>query len=459
MARRELVARIVASRSFRKADRLSSFLLHICELTLQGRSSEISEYQIGRAVFGRPENYEPAIDGIVRAHASRLRARLDQYFAREGRDEPIRLRIPRGAYLPVFERKIGHPVSAEERTSAQEFSSLSTRASSLDADLISPSESSASKAENFKGKETLLEDRAPDSKQADRRRSFGSIAFAWSVILILSVIIVVLLFKKTEVAAKINTAQSPPNPLWSQMFTNDPTMVVPGDSSLVIWQDLMDKNIGLAEYLGAGYRAQTPPPGATLLQRELVDVASRRYTSIVDLEVVETFSQIARMQRGTLDVRYARDVRPNDLKQGNIVLIGTSETNPWVQLFQHDMNFAFYKDRAAQTYTIFNRDPQGNEPRQWDYRRDDPQHRVYGVVAYLPNLSGQGNVLILEGTDMAGTECARDFVADDLQLRPFLRRIQRADGVLPHFEVVLMTNNINGSAVKNRILAWRTIPS
>jgi hypothetical protein len=57
---------------------------------------------------------------------------------------------------------------------------------------------------------------------------------------------------------------------------------------------------------------------------------------------------------------------------------------------------------------------------------------------------------------MAGTESAWDFVSDDSQLLPFLQRIRRPDGTLPHFEVVLGTNNMSGSAVKNTVLAWRT---
>jgi hypothetical protein len=73
----------------------------------------------------------------------------------------------------------------------------------------------------------------------------------------------------------------------------------------------------------------------------------------------------------------------------------------------------------------------------------------------LPNLSGNGNVLILEGTTIAGTESALDFVSDDSQLLPFLQQLRRADGRLPHFEVVLGANNMSGSAVKNSILAWR----
>jgi hypothetical protein len=35
-----------------------------------------------------------------------------------------------------------------------------------------------------------------------------------------------------------------------------------------------------------------------------------------------------------MEVRCARDARPNDLKQGDIILIGASEANPWLELFE-----------------------------------------------------------------------------------------------------------------------------
>jgi hypothetical protein len=45
---------------------------------------------------------------------------------------------------------------------------------------------------------------------------------------------------------------------------------------------------------------------------------------------------------------------------------------------------------------------------------------------------------------------------DDSQLLPFLTRIRRGDGTVPHFEVVLGTNNFSGNAAKSAGLAWRT---
>src|SRR5580704_16054238 len=106
----ELVERIVASPCFVKSPRLCSFLIYICDLFLHGRGDEINELNIGEALFDRPANYDPSADGIVRSHASRLRQRLDQYFSEDGAQEPIRLLIPKGGYLPVFEpRTLSEP--------------------------------------------------------------------------------------------------------------------------------------------------------------------------------------------------------------------------------------------------------------------------------------------------------------------------------------------------------------
>jgi hypothetical protein len=86
-----------------KASRLSSFLLYIVERSLQGRTEEITEQQIGVHVFGRPTNYNPGDDNIVRQTARQLRQRLALYYQEEGRNEPIQVFVPRGGYTPQFQ--------------------------------------------------------------------------------------------------------------------------------------------------------------------------------------------------------------------------------------------------------------------------------------------------------------------------------------------------------------------
>ena len=98
----QLAQRIVASRSFAKSALLSSFLLYVCEREITGRTNEISEHQIGVRVFGRRPGYSAGEDNIVRNYARQLRHRLEQYFQEEGKDEELRVSIPRGKYVPSF---------------------------------------------------------------------------------------------------------------------------------------------------------------------------------------------------------------------------------------------------------------------------------------------------------------------------------------------------------------------
>src|SRR3984885_2015346 len=98
----QLAQRIIASRSFAKSALLSRFLLYVCEREITGKIGEISEQQIGVHVFGRRQGYNPGEDNIVRNYARQLRHRLDQYFLEEGREEELRLSIPRGKYVPVY---------------------------------------------------------------------------------------------------------------------------------------------------------------------------------------------------------------------------------------------------------------------------------------------------------------------------------------------------------------------
>ncbi len=96
--------RVLASQAFANAGRLSRLLRYVVETTLAGRADQIKEYSVGVEVFDRPADYDPRIDSIVRVEARRLRARLAEYYAGEGKDDVLRFRLPKGGYAPTFER-------------------------------------------------------------------------------------------------------------------------------------------------------------------------------------------------------------------------------------------------------------------------------------------------------------------------------------------------------------------
>ena len=79
-----------------------------------------------------------------------------------------------------------------------------------------------------------------------------------------------------------------------------------------------------------------------------------------------------------VSVRFARDLRPNDFKTGDVILLGASEADPWVELYEPRLNFLFRDDYKG-VFSILNRNPQKGEPARWECRWDDPQRRVFGV--------------------------------------------------------------------------------
>jgi adenylate cyclase len=96
---RACLDRILASPYFVQSERQQRFLKFIVTETLAGHTDRLKGYTIAVEVFDRDVGFDPAIDAIVRAEAARLRAKLREYYEREGRTDPVRFELPKGAYV------------------------------------------------------------------------------------------------------------------------------------------------------------------------------------------------------------------------------------------------------------------------------------------------------------------------------------------------------------------------
>jgi hypothetical protein len=100
---REELVRVLASPGFANAQWLSRLLSYLVEETLAGRQDAIKEYTIGVEIYRRKPDYDPKIDAIVRVEASRLRAKLKQYYDGIGKDDPVRIDLPPGGYVLLLQ--------------------------------------------------------------------------------------------------------------------------------------------------------------------------------------------------------------------------------------------------------------------------------------------------------------------------------------------------------------------
>jgi Tol biopolymer transport system component len=99
---RTQMERILASEIFSRSERLSGFLRYVVERTLEGSGHNLKEQVIAQDVFGRVA-FDGAADAIVRVEARRLRDKLREYYA-ENEGEPVLITLPKGSYVPSFER-------------------------------------------------------------------------------------------------------------------------------------------------------------------------------------------------------------------------------------------------------------------------------------------------------------------------------------------------------------------
>ncbi len=97
------LSRVLASEEFHNSKRMNSFLSYLVTETLNGRSAKLKGYNIGVDVFERGDDFDPQLNPIVRVEAGRLRRLLRNYYLGPGDADPVKITIPKGAYVPLFE--------------------------------------------------------------------------------------------------------------------------------------------------------------------------------------------------------------------------------------------------------------------------------------------------------------------------------------------------------------------
>src|SRR3984957_2758310 len=91
---------------FSQSKRYPALLRFVVEQTLDGNADQVKERLIGMEVFGRAPGYDANADPVVRVAAGEIRKRLAQYYYDPAHQEEIRIELPTGSYVPVFQRKV-----------------------------------------------------------------------------------------------------------------------------------------------------------------------------------------------------------------------------------------------------------------------------------------------------------------------------------------------------------------
>jgi len=421
--RRALVSRIVSSRQLAKAPQLRDILLYISERYLAESVAPIKEQEIACIALGRRPPFNPNEDNIVRVQMSHLRKKLDEYFAAEGRDEQLRISIPKGSYLPRFEANGGTAPAEGPAESAVPAAPL-------------PAE--------------------------PKRHSIAVLTLSISTG-VLFVACMYLLLRPASIREG-----APPDgyewvqsdPLWMRLLGDrKPANIVVSDACLVVLQDVLRLDVPLLPYLDGRYpdtyiRQNSDPA----LRDALAILVSGQYTSIGNVTVGSRMLELSRHFGGSASLRYARHLNVRDFKTGNSILIGSQRSVPWVRMFESRLNFRFME--PDQRHPFFrNVSPLPGEQATYVPAQDGSTRITYADIALTPNIGNSGSVLILNGLAMSGTEGAGELVATEHFSKEITHLLGAQAARNGYFELLLEVREVAGAARNSRIIAHRLIRS
>jgi len=422
--KRQLVQRVIDSQAFRRATAMRAFLLYIFEHANLGLVERLREQTIGAEVLGRKSNYDPAVDNIVRVRAHELRGRLEKYFQSEGIEEPVVITIPRGAYVPEF---VPRPFDEAP------------------APAILP----------------ITETEIPTPKEV---RSAGSPWLLFAAILLAAIAASIALTRyvlRDDNRAGIVRPGGAARDFWGQFFDkpNEELKTVYADTSYALWQDLNGKDLDLGDYLNRKY--------LDVQGNKQFNVVMRRVTTPADLTLSVHLATLAAEFGGTELPQFARDADSQFFHQGNLVLIGSHRSNPWVAIYEPSLNFELGQDQHSGAPLFLNRSPRPHEgqvfaiPAMYDTQKTEEKTYVsFGVVALLKRCDDHGLTVIVEGLNMQATQAAGDLVTDPQRLEMLLRSIGHKPGTtVAPFEALFQITSLPGGYDSPKIVAFRLQPA
>jgi hypothetical protein len=300
----------------------------------------------------------------------------------------------------------------------------------------------------------------PEPPSARPRNLRRAVLAALAVMALALVWLVVQNFGLRSQLASERRAVSPRLP-WSALFDSaHQTRIVLADSCLVLLEDVGRVQFNLNEYVSRSYLNHLRQYESQPALKSILDlIASRQYTSLADVGLVGKIMQLNRGNHDNVVISYARNLNIRDFKSDNFVLVGAPRANPWVELFEPKMNFAYEFDSSLRQSLFRNKSPRAGEmPLYRNGGADGKSNDSYAVVALLPNMNKTGNVLIIEGTNMEGTEAGVEFLTDpDFEKKaPGALRLKAGEPTR-YWEILLKLRTVGGTSKDVEPIAYRVI--
>lgn len=402
----EQIERIMKSHSLRGAESLSRLLQYCAKQSIEHPDELLKEYQIAREVYGRGPDFDPQSDSCVRVQAGRLRLKLAEYYASEGANDPVLVKLPKGGYHVLFEARS-----------------------------VATASDSGTSSEN--------PDRSRAVPASWRFAFIGLIAC-----LLVSLAVVGSLLRgprhtdpSVASAHELRPASTALAEFWKP-FTDD------DEEPWVIYSNAAF--VGRPES-GMRYFNSSRDSGSKIYDH---------YTGVGEVLAIhdldEAFASLGRhirVKRGSL---FSLD----DTRNANLVFVGSPSENLSLQDIPTSQEFVFQRADAGPRkgdLEIVNKHPKAGEAESYIASPSgSPMSEDYAVVVFVPGATSERVVLILAGTTTFGTQGAVEFVSTPESVAKLLEQLPGSTNHMNPFEALLHVKIAREVPVDTELVAVRS---
>jgi len=398
------VDKLVASEVLHGSESLCKLLRYLAQHALQAPGVRLKEYQIATEVFGRPADFDPQSDSVIRVQAGRLRAKLAEYYATVGAQDRILVELPKGSYQLQFHWR------------PQQVQSRSSGATRLE---VQPG--LASPIRQWK------------------------VAAAVLAVLLLSALVAIVIVLRPRTMHSPSTGEATAAPEFQALWR--PFIRGPQEPWLIFSNaEFVGRPETGMRYYNAGRDGEAP--------------VWDHYTGVGEVLAVHDLDEVFAGLRHRLRVKRGSLFSLDDVRNNDLIFLGSPSENLTLTEIPTTHEFVFQRltdGRRKGDLAIVSVHPRPGEPK--DYLASPHGSALtedYAVIAFMPGLDPARSVMIFAGTTTFGTQGAVEYVCHRDSLKQLLSRLPvLSNGDLKPFEALLHVNVTHGVPVTAEVVALR----
>lgn len=368
----QALSQFLRSGIVREHTNLYSLLDYLGRKALADNPEPLKEYTIGVEALGKPSDYDPRLDATVRVDIGKLRAKLNEFYQREGAVCPVRLEIPKGQYEAVYARAPHLPAPIE----------------------IQPAGEGESKRRTYLLGAALLLMAAMAGYAAAR------------------------LFHR-DAADPIKLSAELQRFWQPYLQTDKPSLIVYGTPMFVRFDSYFYREPRLNDPKDIQSDEEVNKIAALLRASELN--ATYKFTGVGEAEALFLLTRMLTEHRAPANVKRSRNLSWEDLKGRHVILLGSQKYNPQI------LNYPYQPKFEADRGRVTNLKPLPGEPPEYQHvfvGRHGAVLEAYSVISVYPGLDPATRLTVLACSSNEGTGAAAEYLTRADTMKEMFERMR-----------------------------------